>query len=48
MVLDCFRVNRMTFETYCTVDCTQLPVKNKQLIFKFFDDSFNQTLMGHV
>ena len=48
MVLDCFRMYCLTFETYFTVDCTRLLVKNKHQIFNFLDDSFNQTVMEHV
>ena len=48
MVWDCFRMYCMTFEIYFTVDCTHLPVKDKQQIFNFLDEYFNQTVMEHV
>ena len=38
MVWDCFWVYCVTFETYFTVDCTQLILKNKHQIFNFLDD----------
>ena len=33
MVLDCFRMYCVTFETYFTVDCTQLLVKLIKLLW---------------